>query len=81
MEIILVILSLVVLVAAGFIKKRLSDRQKLVISLLTGIPLIIWSWLYVDANFAPKMLITVTVLGAIIQYAWPAYKAMRETPS
>jgi hypothetical protein len=80
-EIILVILFLAILIGVGFIKRRLSDMKKLVISLLTGVPLIIWSWLYVDAHFAPKLLITVTVLGALLKYAWPAGAAKRNAPS
>lgn len=71
-EIILVILCLVILAGTGFIRSRLSNRQKLVISLLTGLPLVIWTWLYADAHFAPKLLITLTVLTALLKYAWPA---------
>lgn len=69
MEIVLVIFIVLLIVGITLVKQRFSDYRKLQISIFAGIPLIIWSWLIIDAPIYPKIIITIVVLSAIYNNA------------
>jgi len=69
MEIVLVIFIVIIIGGLTMVKQRFSDSRKLQMSIIAGLPLIIWSWLIIDAQIYPKIIITVVVFSAIINNA------------
>jgi hypothetical protein len=69
MEIVLIIFIVILIGGSTFVKQRFSDYRKLQMSIFAGLPLIIWSWLIIDAPIYPKIIITVVVLSSILNNA------------
>jgi phosphatidylserine synthase len=65
MEIVLVIFIILIIGGLIIVKQRFSAYRKLQMSIFAGLPLIIWSWLIVDAPIYPKVIITAVVLSYI----------------
>ena len=65
MEIILVILFILIMVGVYYLKTRLPTKILFPISLLVGIAMLIWFWVFREGEIPGRILITVLVLSGL----------------
>ena len=75
MEILLIIAVLGIFIFASIFKKKLSDKNRLIISLVAGSFLLIWFWSMNEGQFFWRLLVTLVVIGGLIEQIL----AMRKT--
>ena len=66
-EILLIIVCLVVVGGINVLKTRLSNQVKLYLSILAGLPLVIWAWLNTETFIFWKITMSIVVLYAILK--------------
>ncbi len=77
MEIILFLLVLAFIVGVQFALANASPRNKLTISIISGIILMIWIWAFLQPLVSPyKLIITVVVLTGVYRN-WRSYGQRR----
>jgi hypothetical protein len=65
MEIILVVLFVLIMVGVYYLKTRLPTRILLPLSLVIGIAMLIWFWIYWEGETPGRILVTVLVLSGL----------------
>ena len=65
MEIILVVLFVLIMVGVYYLKTRLPTKILFPISLLVGIAMLIWFWVFREGEIPGRILITVLVLSGL----------------
>ena len=65
MEIILVVLFVLIMVGVYYLKTRLPIKILLPLSLLFGIALLIWLWVFREGEIPARIIITVVVLSGL----------------
>ncbi|PKD42899.1 hypothetical protein [Rhodohalobacter barkolensis] len=74
MEILLIIVVIGIFISAWFFKKKLSRKNSLIISLIAGTFLIIWFWTMDEGQFFWRLLVTVVVIGGLIEQTFAMRK-------
>jgi len=65
MEIVLVVLFVLIMVGVYYLKTRLPSRILLPLSLLIGIAMLIWFWVFWEGEIPGRILVTVLVLSGL----------------
>ncbi len=76
MEILLLAVFIAVIVAGAALKKRLPDKPRIIITVLSGTFLLVWFWLIMDGQIYWKIIVTVVVIGGLI----PVFRSVRNNP-
>jgi hypothetical protein len=65
MEIILLVLFVIIMVGVYYLKTRLPSKILFPISLLVGIAMLVWFWVYWEGETPGRILVTVLVLSGL----------------
>jgi hypothetical protein len=65
MEIILVVLFVLIMVGVYYLKTRLPTQILIPLSILVGISMLIWFWIFWEGELPGRILITVLVLSGL----------------
>lgn len=65
MEIILVVLFVLIMVGVYYLKTKLPTKILFPLSLLIGIAMLVWFWVYWEGEIPGRILVTVLILSGL----------------